>query len=169
MSWFSFDEKDFRGKYTGTQNTPCLLYILKFCKKLFCYWTDFSSSVILKTILFVSLSKPPIFNQNKLIYSEHTSGISLYNMQIYATHRSLFVCCNTSVISRIADMAWVGRTLAQDLWLSPHPICSSSVTHTTVFLHDENCLHTTFTFMLVLNRCQKQSGISCFHRRSNVE
>lgn len=59
--------------------------------------------------------------------------------------------------------------LAQDLWVLTHPICSSRITHTSVFLHDEKCLHTTFTFMLVLNQCQKLSGISCFHRRSKVE
>lgn len=29
-------------------------------------------------------SKAAIFNQNKLIYPEHTSGINLHNMQIYA-------------------------------------------------------------------------------------
>lgn len=30
-----------------------------------------------------SLSEPPLFNQ-KWIYSEHTGGTNLYNMQIYA-------------------------------------------------------------------------------------
>lgn len=30
------------------------------------------------------LSNPPVFNQSKLIYLQHTSGIDLYNMYIYA-------------------------------------------------------------------------------------
>lgn len=85
------------------------------------------------------LSNPPVFNQSKLIYLQHTSGIDLYNMYIYARGKKkkkiLFVCCNTSVISRIEALSGARRIL-----FVPVP----SHAHTTVFLHDKNCLHATF-------------------------
>lgn len=41
-----------------------------------------------------------------------------------------------------------GHILSHHLWLLTHPICSTFVTHTAMFLCDGNRLHATFAFML---------------------
>lgn len=44
------------------------------------------------------LSNPPVFNQSKLIYLQHTSGIDLYNMYIYARGKKKKKFCLSAAI-----------------------------------------------------------------------
>lgn len=70
------------------------------------------------------LSNPPVFNQSKLIYLQHTSGIDLYNMYIYARGKKKkknSVCLLQYICNKQNRSSVRGKT---------HPICSSSITRT---------------------------------------